>query len=164
VNRFVITLVLVLGIFPAASSSNSLDLIPPVDGPISRHFEAPSTPYSAGHRGIDFTTAFGSPVVASASGTVTFAGQVGGSLFVSVDHPGGLRTTYSFLSAVLVKKGQIVAQGAIVARSGLGHAAQDPPHLHFGIRSGDAYLDPEPMLLGSMRRNIWRVIHLAPPA
>jgi murein DD-endopeptidase MepM/ murein hydrolase activator NlpD len=95
---------------------------------------------------------------------VSFAGQVGGSLFVSIDHPGGLRSTYSFLSAVLVKKGQAVTQGDLIARSGLGHVGQDPPHLHFGIRSGDQYLDPEPMLLESMRRNLWRIIHLAPSA
>ena len=137
----------------------SLDLVQPAPGPITRHFEPPPTPYAAGHRGIDFGAPIGTRVVAAAAGTVSFAGQVGGSLFVSIDHPGGLRTTYSFLSAVLVKKGQGVAQA--IAKSGPG-AAGEQPNLHFGLKSGADYLDPEPFLLASIRRNIWRVIWLAP--
>jgi murein DD-endopeptidase MepM/ murein hydrolase activator NlpD len=138
-----------------------LDLLQPISGPITRHFEPPPTPYAAGHRGIDFGAPIGTRVVAAADGTVSFAGQVGGSLFVSIDHAGGLRTTYSFLSAVLVKKGQAVAQGQPVAMSGPG-AAGEQPNLHFGLRSGADYLDPEPYLLASIRRNLWRVIWLAP--
>jgi murein DD-endopeptidase MepM/ murein hydrolase activator NlpD len=160
--RKLLALVAVVAVFAApAASSAAIDLVQPVPGPISRHFEPPPTPYSAGHRGIDFRAPVGTPVVAAAAGTVSFAGQVGGSLFVSIDHPGGLKTTYSFLSAVLVKKGQTVAQGSRIARSGPGAAGEDP-NLHFGLRSGTDYLDPEPYLLASIRRNIWRVIWLAP--
>ena len=100
-------------------------------------------------------------MVAAAAGTVSFAGQVAGSLFVSIDHPGGLRTTYSFLSLVMVKKGQAVTQGQQIAKSGPG-AAGEQPNLHFGLRSGADYLDPEPFLLAAIRRNLWRVIWLAP--
>ncbi len=80
---------------------------------------------------------------------------------MSIDHPGGLRTTYSFLSAVMVKKGHVVAQGQPIAKSGPG-ATGEQPNLHFGLKSGADYLDPEPFLLASIRRNIWRVIWLAP--
>lgn len=155
--------VLAVGVFLAApaASGGAIDLVQPVPGPITRHFEPPPTPYAAGHRGIDFGAPVGSVVVAAADGTVSFAGQVGGSLFVSIDHPGGLRTTYSFLSAVLVKKSQAVTQGQPIARSGPG-AAGEKPNLHFGLRSGADYLDPEPYLLASIRRNLWRVIRLAP--
>jgi murein DD-endopeptidase MepM/ murein hydrolase activator NlpD len=160
--RRLLALVAVVIVFasPTASSA-AIDLVQPVPGPISRHFEPPPTPYAAGHRGIDFRAPVGTPVVAAAAGTVSFAGQVGGSLFVSIDHPGGLKTTYSFLSAVLVKKGRAVTQGSRIARSGPG-AAGEGPNLHFGLRSGTDYLDPEPYLLASIRRNIWRVIWLAP--
>src|SRR6266566_428872 len=72
----------------------------PVTGPVIRGFEAPPDPYSAGHRGIDIATAFGSPMVAAQDGVVSFAGFVAGSLFISIDHSGGVRTTYSWLSAV----------------------------------------------------------------
>src|SRR5215831_10255378 len=109
---------IVLFVAAPSARSASIDLVQPVAGPITRHFEPPPTPHAAGHRGIDFGAPVGARVLAAAAGTVAFAGQVGGSLFVSIDHPGGLRTTYSFLSAVLVKKGQVVAQGQLVGRSG----------------------------------------------
>ena len=160
-RKALLSVALLLFISAPAARGGSLDLIQPVPGPITRHFEQPPTPYSAGHRGIDFGAPVGTRVVAAAAGTVSFAGQVGGSLFVSVDLPGGLRTTYSFLSAILVKKGQAVAQGQLIAKSGPG-AAGEQPNLHFGLRSGDTYLDPEPYLLASIRRNLWRVIWLAP--
>jgi murein DD-endopeptidase MepM/ murein hydrolase activator NlpD len=146
---------------PAAVATD-LDLIPPVDGPVIAHFEPPPSPYEAGHRGIDFGTAEGSTVVASADGIVSFAGQVGGSLFVSVAH-GELRTTYSFLSAILVERDQVVVQGEPIALSGLGHPEDvaGGDHLHFGLRRGDEYLDPEPLLVAGMRRNLWRVVWLA---
>ncbi len=160
-RRALITLVAALAFVVPVAKSAAIDLVQPVPGPITRHFEAPPTPYAAGHRGIDFGAPVGTIVVSAAGGTVSFAGQVGGSLFVSIDHTGGLRTTYSFLSAILVKKGQAVIQGQQIARSGPGGTGENP-NLHFGLRSGTDYLDPEPYLLASIRRNLWRVIHLAP--
>ncbi|MFA5891648.1 MAG: M23 family metallopeptidase [Actinomycetota bacterium] len=141
-----------------------VDFVRPVVGPVARHFEPPPTPYAAGHRGIDLEVPAGTTVVAAAAGTVAFAGQVGGTYAVSIDHADGLRTTYSYLSAVLVRAGDPVAQGAPVAVSGVGHGGEAPPVLHFGLRRGSEYLDPEPILVESMRRNRWRVIRLAPPA
>jgi len=159
-RSLVLLAVVAFAVAPVARGG-AIDLVQPIPGPITRHFEPPPTPYAAGHRGIDFGAPVGTTVVASADGTVSFAGQVGGSLFVSIDHTGGLRTTYSFLSAILVKKGQAVAQGQPIARSGPG-ATGEKPNLHFGLRSGSEYLDPEPYLLASIRRNLWRVIRLAP--
>src|SRR6266508_4283401 len=69
----------------------------PVQGPVLRGFEPPPDPYSSGHRGIDIGAAFGSEMVAAQSGTVAFAGWVGGSLFISIDHDSGVRTTYSWI-------------------------------------------------------------------
>jgi murein DD-endopeptidase MepM/ murein hydrolase activator NlpD len=138
------------------------DYVKPVPGPIIRHFEAPPTPYTAGHRGIDIETPFGTEVVASADGTVHFAGQVGGQLFVSIDHADGIKTTYSFLSVVLVRAGAWVAQGQVIARTGAGHPGEPPDHLHFGALRDDAYIDPEPLIVTSLRKNLWRVIALAP--
>ena len=64
----------------------------PVQGPVIRGFEPPPDPYSAGHRGIDIGAPFGSPLQAAGDGVVAFAGWVGGSLFISIDHPDGIRT------------------------------------------------------------------------
>jgi murein DD-endopeptidase MepM/ murein hydrolase activator NlpD len=161
-NRLVLALsVAACAVAPLrATHALSLDLIRPVAGSIVRHFEPPPDPYSAGHRGIDLAVPTGTRVVASAPGTVSFAGQVAGNLFVSIDHAGGYHTTYSFLSAILVKKGQAVAQGQPIARSGGCHPGDTQPCLHFGLKQDATYLDPEPYLLDDMRRNLWRVVHL----
>jgi murein DD-endopeptidase MepM/ murein hydrolase activator NlpD len=114
----------------------------PVIGPVIRGFESPASAYTAGHRGIDIAVPYGTPVASAQSGTVSFAGKVAGSLYVSVDHPDGIRTTYSWLSAVSVKKGQTVAAGATLGSTGTGHPGADIPHLHFGARLNGQYIDP----------------------
>lgn len=131
----------------------------PVLGPVLRPFEPPATPFGAGHRGIDIGAPVGTPVRAAQAGVVAFAGAVAGSLFVSIDHPDGVRTTYSWVSAVLVVPGQAVARGQVVARTGQGHPGSTAPHLHFGARVGDVYLDPM-LLLGP--RSLVGLVHLAP--
>ncbi|TMK17550.1 MAG: M23 family metallopeptidase [Actinobacteria bacterium] len=134
----------------------------PVRGAILRHYEPPPTPYAAGHRGIDMAAPVGTPVRAANDGTVAFAGPVAGRLFVSIDHPDGIRTTYSFLSAVYVKKGQTVFRGQVVAASGIGDGSSPQPHLHFGARTGGDYIDPEPLLLDGLRRDPAQAVRLAP--
>ncbi len=118
----------------------------PVVGPVIRGFDPPSMPYGAGHRGIDIATAFGTPVRAPASGVVTFAGPVAGALFVSVDHGGGVVSSYSWVSSVLVRRGDLVGAGAVLALSGAGHPGVDPAHLHFGLKRDGVYVDPLSLL------------------
>src|SRR5262249_13015098 len=67
----------------------------PVDGPVVRPFEEPSSAYGPGHRGADLAAPPGTPVHAANDGVVTFAGTVAGTLHVTVAHAGGLRTSYS---------------------------------------------------------------------
>ena len=131
----------------------------PVTGPILRPFEAPADPYSAGHRGIDIASPFGSPLTASADGVVAFAGWVAGSQFISIDHPDGVRTTYSWLSSLAVTEGQQVVRGEVIGATGQGHAELLQPHLHFGARVGTVYIDPMLLLEGG---SVAGLIHLAP--
>lgn len=112
---------------------------PPVDGPVVDPWRPPPAPYGAGNRGLDYRTVPGDEVRASAAGEVTFAGPVGGSLHVTVLHEDGLRTSYSFLASVAVRRGEAVGRGQVV-----GTAAE---HLHFGARAGERYIDPG-LLLG----------------
>lgn len=114
----------------------------PVQGAILRAFDNGDSPYSAGHRGIDIAAPVGTPVRSAGPGTVAFAGRVGGSLFVSIDHPGGLRSTYSWLSGVEVRAGDQVETGQVVAASGVGHSGATVTHLHFGLRLDGNYVDP----------------------
>lgn len=107
---------------------------PPVDAAVSDPFRAPDQPYGPGHRGIEYDTAPGTPVLAPADGRVTFAGWVAGTRHVTVLHLDGVRTTASYLAAVDVVVGQEVRQG-----DRLGTTAG---RLHFGARQGDAYFDP----------------------
>jgi murein DD-endopeptidase MepM/ murein hydrolase activator NlpD len=142
------------------------DVIPgsyawPVEGPVIRGFVLPQGPYGSGHRGIDIAIAFGTPVHAANDGVVAFAGSVGGSLYVSIDHPDGVRTTYSWLSALGVRKGQSVARGDIVGATGHGHPELPVPHLHFGARMGSTYIDPMMLLDGG---SVVDLIRLAPLA
>lgn len=114
----------------------------PVLGPVIGAFEPPETPFGAGHRGIDIAAPIGTLVAAPDAGVVAFAGKVGGELFVTLDHGAGVTSTYSWISAALVRKGDVVARGATIARTGRGHPGSAVPHLHFGVRRDGTYLDP----------------------
>lgn len=114
----------------------------PVVGPVVRGFDPPETPFGAGHRGIDIAVPRGTPVLAPEAGTVSFAGKVGGQLFVTLDHGGGLSSTYSWVSAALVRRGDVVARGSPIALTGDGHPGSVIPHLHLGVRRDGEYLDP----------------------
>lgn len=131
----------------------------PVRGPVLRAFDPPATPYGSGHRGIDIGAPLDTPVRAAAAGVVAFAGPVAGALYVSVDHPDGVRTTYSWLGSVTVRAGDAVAREQVIGRSGPGHPGLDPPHLHLGARIGTTYIDP--MLLLE-RGSLVGLVHLAP--
>lgn len=122
----------------------------PVRGAVVQAYQDLPSPYVAGHRGLDVAAAPGTPVLTMAPGTVAFAGKIGGSLFISVDHPDGVRTTFSWVSRVDVKKGQAVRTGEQLGLSGSGHPTGEVPvpHLHVGARYGGAYFDPMLLLTG----------------
>lgn len=120
----------------------------PLDGHphVLRRFTPPPEPWLAGHRGIDLAAAPSTPVLAAGPGTIRFAGPVAGIGVVTVEHEGGLRTTYLLVKAS-VRRGQPVAPG-----SRLGVVEASPGHcrescLHWGLRRGTHYLDPL-LLLG----------------
>lgn len=115
--------------------SDTTGHVPPVDAPVIDGFRPPDQPWLPGNRGLEYDTDPGQVVRASASGTVTFAGQVGGDLFVTVLHPGGLRTTVGYLGSVLVSVGDHVTRGQVIALAG--------DSIHFTARRGDRYIDPD---------------------
>lgn len=131
----------------------------PVGGPVIRGFDPPSGPFGPGHRGIDIGAGPGTPVRASSDGVVAFAGRVAGELHVSIDHPDGVRTSYSYLSSVAVRGGDAAARGDVIGTTAAGHPGVEPPHLHFGARFAGRYIDP--MLLLE-RGSLVGLIHLAP--
>src|SRR5215217_692811 len=91
---FVVLAVLAATARPAyAAPDDAGGWLRPVDGAVVRPFEAPSSEYAAGHRGVDFAVAPGTPVRAANDGVVSFAGSVAGTLHVTIVHAGGLRTS-----------------------------------------------------------------------
>jgi hypothetical protein len=117
---------------------------PPVDAPVAEPFRAPAHRYGPGNRGLTYDLADHTPVRAAADGTVVFAGPVAGTRHVTVLHADGLRTSYSFLSEVLVRRGDAVRRGDLVGLAGAG--------FHLGARDGDAYVDPAALFDASVVR------------
>lgn len=120
----------------------SIGWVPPIDAPIADPFRPPESRYGAGNRGIEYAVSGGEAVVAVAAGRVTFVGAVGGSRFVVVSHPDGLRSTYAFLTEILVVKGQSVEPGQRIGRAGVG--------FHLTARLGDEYVDPALLFSGAV--------------
>lgn len=161
-KRPFLALALILSVVSVASTTPALasgTWAWPVSGPVIRGFDPPGSPYGSGHRGIDIAAPFGTLVHAPAAGVVTFAGNVGGRLFVTIDHGGGLLSTCSFLSSLLVHRGDVVVQGQGIARSGTGHAGDAAPNVHLGVRLAGLYVDPMDYLGAA---SIVDLIRLAP--
>ena len=72
-----------------AAASDAVHYRPPVDAPVVDPFRAPKSAFGPGNRGLTYDLAPGSPVHASAPGTVVFAGWVAGTRHVTVLHADG---------------------------------------------------------------------------
>jgi murein DD-endopeptidase MepM/ murein hydrolase activator NlpD len=98
----------------------------------------------AGHNGIDFGVAIGTPIRSSLSGVISAVGntdEVPGCYsygkWIMVRHGNGLSTLYAHLSSINVSEGQSVETGQVIGLSGFtGYATG--PHLHFGLYVSDA--------------------------
>jgi murein DD-endopeptidase MepM/ murein hydrolase activator NlpD len=118
---------------------------------VTRPFEAPAHAYGPGHRGADLSAAPGTPVLAAGDGVVVFAGMVAGRPVASIDHAGGLRTTYEPVEPT-VGTGQRVARGSPIGTLVAGHAGCPADAcLHWGLRRGETYLDPLRLLAVRVR-------------
>jgi murein DD-endopeptidase MepM/ murein hydrolase activator NlpD len=128
---------------PRPVAGFSWPLAPP--HPVLRRFEPPSVPWGPGHRGVDLGGAAGDPVFAVADGVVVFAGPLVNRPVVSIDHPGGLRSTYEPV-APSVTAGQSVRRGQVIGSLVAGHPGC-VACLHWGVRRGEEYLDPLMLVL-----------------
>ncbi len=95
------------------------------------------------HLGVDFGAPIGTPVLASASGTVIFAGRDGGyGRMVRIRHSGGVVTSYAHLSRISVRAGQAVAQMDVVGRVG-SSGLSTGPHLDYRVQDNRGrFLNP----------------------
>jgi hypothetical protein len=121
----------------------------PVNGPVLQTFSFdPAHPYAAGqHRGIAIGADTGTPVLAAASGVVTFAGTVPtNGLTLTIQTGEGLAVSLTHLGSIGVARDAHVAEGAVVGAVGpSGTPEFATPYVHLGIRTASndqGYLDP----------------------
>ena len=99
-----------VGVAPAAARGRAAHAswIRPVDGAVVRAFDPPRSRFGAGHLGVDLAAQRGTPVRAAGPGSRRRSpGRVAGALHVVVAHAGDLRTSYSFLASISVRRGQV---------------------------------------------------------
>lgn len=106
----------------------------------------PFTGEGAMHAGLDFRGPIGTPIMASAPGTVSFAGVKSGyGNVVEIDHGRGIMTRYAHLSGFETNVGAKVSAGQRIARMG-STGRSTGSHLHFEVRLNGEALNPRKFL------------------
>lgn len=128
----------------------STPAIRPTTGWLSSRFGyriSPFTGLKEFHRGIDIATRMGTPIIAPADGTVSFAGTNGGlGKCIVIKHGHGMKTRYGHLKKYLVKSGTRVKRGdkiALVGNTGRSTA----PHLHYEVHLNGIPVNPVKYIL-----------------
>lgn len=102
------------------------------------------------HQGIDMAAPVGTPIVSAENGKVVFSGwKQGYGQFVAVDHGQGFETHYAHCSKVLVKVGQTVKKGQLIAKVG-NTGRSTGPHLHFEVVAHGVHQNPAKFLNGKL--------------
>jgi murein DD-endopeptidase MepM/ murein hydrolase activator NlpD len=127
----------------------------PVDGTLEGGFGGRRNPFGGAgyefHSGQDIEAPWGAPIVAGASGTVSFVGwQNGYGQLIVIDHGGGLTTRYGHLSHIDVSLNQSVTSGQFIGRVG-STGRSTGPHLHYEVRINDEPVNPLGYLLEPFR-------------
>jgi murein DD-endopeptidase MepM/ murein hydrolase activator NlpD len=121
----------------------------PVHGWISSPFGMRKSPFTGRqmfHEGIDIAAAAGTPVFASAKGTVISAGYAAGyGNLVVIDHGNGYQTAYGHNSKLFVKAGQKVKKGQKISSVG-STGRSTGPHLHYEVRFHGKPINPRKFL------------------
>lgn len=123
--------------------SLGISLIRPVSGTITSRFGASSSMRKSSHTGLDIATSTGTPIVAAATGTVTFSGYKGsyGNMIV-ISHGNGVQTYYGHCSKLYVSAGTTVSQGQTIAAVG-STGNSTGPHLHLEVRINGVAYNPQ---------------------
>ncbi len=117
----------------------------PVKGWVTSDFGSRSSPWTGEpkfHEGLDIAAPIGSPIYAPADGYASFTGYKGGyGNALILDHGYGLSTLYGHTSSVLVKEGEKVKRGQLVALVG-STGSSTGPHLHYEVHVDGVPTDP----------------------
>jgi murein DD-endopeptidase MepM/ murein hydrolase activator NlpD len=109
-----------------------------------------SDPFRGGaarHAGIDLAAPIGTPIYATADGTVSNAGYNSGGYgnLIKLDHGRGIETRYGHLSAILVSAGQHITRGQLIGRMG-STGRSTGSHLHYEVRIDGRAVNPIPFM------------------
>jgi murein DD-endopeptidase MepM/ murein hydrolase activator NlpD len=142
VVRAPVTEVVAVGTAPRPKTASWGSYIWPTEGVITSYF-GPRTGFgSKNHQGIDIAGAYGEQITAADGGEVIKSGWFSGyGLLVGIRHDNGDVTYYGHCSELLVKEGDRVCQGQVIAYMGATGVASGV-HLHFEIRKNDEPVDP----------------------
>ena len=137
---------------PATADTTALALRWPLKGKVISGFGA--KPNGLKNEGINIAVPEGTNIQAAEGGVVAYAGNElkGYGNLILVRHPGGYVTAYAHASQLLVKRGDTVKRGDVIAKAGQTGAVQSP-QLHFEVRKGATALDPNKFLTSSTASN-----------
>ena len=122
----------------------------PTRGWVTSDFGSRLDPYTADrvmHAGMDIAAPHGKEVFAPSDGTVVFAGLEGGyGNVIVIDHGYGIKTRYGHLAKILVKAGDRVKRGGLIAAVG-NTGRSTGPHLHYEVRVNGIPQNPRKFIL-----------------
>ena len=124
--------------------------IAPSDGWVTSSYGYRISPFTGKrqfHSGLDIAADFGTPIVAPATGRVSFVGRKGPlGKTVVVDHGYGLQTTYGHAAEIFVRRGEEVDRGQRLASVG-STGRSTGPHLHYAVKVRGKLVDPADYIL-----------------
>ena len=129
-----------------SQASQSQFSSPVVGSSVIHQYRQSETPYSAGHRGVDYEVVLGQGVFASANATVHFVGPVVNRQLISLSHDEQLLSSYEPVCSTLIE-GTPVQRGELIGEVCEGDETYQPhcqsqTCLHFSIRKNGEYLSP----------------------
>jgi hypothetical protein len=120
-------------------------LVMPASGPVTSYFGYryhPILHFTRFHAGIDIGAAWGTPIVAAASGQVAAAGWSGGyGREVQIAHGGGITSLYGHMSQIVAQPGSFVHAGQLIGYVG-SSGLSTGPHVHFEVKVGGRPVNP----------------------
>ncbi|HKJ99179.1 MAG TPA: M23 family metallopeptidase [Desulfotignum sp.] len=124
--------------------------IRPVEGWITSGFGYRKSPFTGKrdfHAGLDISNKTGTKIIATADGKISYASRKAllGNL-VTIDHGYGRVTRYGHLDKILVKRGQRIKRGDVIAHMG-NTGRSTGPHLHYEVRINGTPVDPVKYIL-----------------
>jgi murein DD-endopeptidase MepM/ murein hydrolase activator NlpD len=125
-------------------------------GWISSYFGMRNDPFTgkrAMHKGMDFAGKEGSEVVAVAAGVVTWAGErYGYGELVEISHGKGIVTRYGHNKEILIKAGDRIKQGQVIATMG-SSGRSTGPHVHFEVVKNGKVVNPNKYIQSKRKRD-----------